>query len=144
MLRPLALVPRKALLLALLLAAGCRPKAGGELSIAQLTAVVAREQGSLAPCYQSALDKKPYDHEFRIQTVLRIRPDGSVAEVTLDQPGIESIGPCLIATIRNWKFPPAAAETRTSLPIVFSPKVVKTLPENLKLPPGFQVLQDPQ
>jgi hypothetical protein len=139
-------MPRRcaeALLVALLLAA-CRHKAEGELSVAQLTAVVAREQDSLTPCYQSALDKAPYDHEFRIQAVLRIRPDGSVAEVTLDQPGIEGIGPCLMATIRNWKFPAAAAETRTSLPIVFSPKVVKTLPENMKLPPGFQVLQDPQ
>jgi hypothetical protein len=137
-----ALIPWAACLA--VLGFGCRPKSGGELSVAQLTAVVAREQASLTPCYQNALDKTPYDHEFRIESVLRIRPDGSVADVSIDQAGLEGVGPCVTAAIRTWKFPPAQAETRTRLPIVFRPKVEKALPENFQLPPGFKVLQGPQ
>jgi hypothetical protein len=132
---------RSAIVLAFLLLAACRAKNRQDLSAAQLTAVVAREQASLAPCYQSALDKMPYEHEFRIETTLQIRPDGRVSEVTLDQPGIEGVGPCIEAAIRTWQFPKAVAATRASLPIVFTPNVEKTLPN---LPPGFQVLQNPQ
>jgi hypothetical protein len=124
---------------AIALLAGCKAKTGQDLSAMQLTAVVAREQGSLTPCYQSALDQKPYEHEFRIEVTLRIQPDGKVSEVSLDQPGIEGVGACVEAAIRNWKFPSAVDETHARLPIIFSPKVEKTLPN---LPPGFKVLQD--
>ena len=132
------------LLIALALCAGCRPSRGHDLSTEQLTAVVAREQGSLDPCYQSALDKTPYDHEFQIQTTLHIRKDGSVANVTLDQAGLRGIGPCVEKAIRAWKFPPAEDETRARLPIIFRPKVERQLPPDLKLPPGFKVVQPPQ
>ena len=122
----------------------CRPTAEHDLSVAQLTEVVAREQGSLDACYQAALDKSPYDHEFRIQTRLYIRKDGSVAKVGLDQTGLRGIGPCVEKTIRSWKFPPAQEETHASLPIIFRPKIEKTLPPDFKLPPGFSVVQPPQ
>jgi len=121
--------------------AGCRPSSGEDLSTEQLTAVVVREQASLEPCYQAGLDRTPYEHEFRIEAELRIRPDGSVAQVKLDQTGLQGLGPCIEKTIRGWRFPQARAETRASLPIVFRPKVEKALPENMKMP-GFRVLQD--
>jgi hypothetical protein len=124
-------------------AAGCQRPSGGDLSIEQLSEVVAREQPSLEPCYQNALDKQAYDHEFRIETELHIRKDGSVAKVGIDQEGIKGVGACIEKTIRSWKFPPAREETHAGLPIIFRPKVVKTLPEDLKLPPGFKVLQGP-
>jgi hypothetical protein len=122
----------------------CRPASGHDLSVDQLTAVVAREQGSLDPCYQTALDKNPYHHEFQIQTTLHIRKDGSVAKVGLDQQGLQGIGPCIEAAIRAWKFPSAQAETHAKLPIIFRPKVVTSLPADLKLPPGFKVLEGPE
>ena len=129
---------------AALCAGACRRHSGGDLSIEQLSGVVAREQASLEPCYQNALDKRPYDHEFRIETRLRIRPDGSVSNVGIDQEGLPGVSPCVEQTIRTWKFPQAREETQASLPIIFRPKVVKTLPEDLKLPPGFQVMQGPE
>ena len=127
-----------------LLGAACQRPSGGDLSVEQLTAVVAREQDALEPCYQTALDKQPYDHEFRIEARLRIRPDGSVSKVGIDKEGLKGVGPCVEKAIRTWKFPPAREETRASLPIIFRPKVVKTLPDDLKLPPGFQVVPPPQ
>jgi hypothetical protein len=126
------------------LLSGCQRPSGGDLSVEQLTAVVAREQASLDPCYQNALDKQPYDHEFRIETRLEIRRDGTVAKVGIDQEGLKGVGACVEKTIRTWKFPDAREETRANLPIIFRPKVVKTLPEDLHLPPGFKVLQPPE
>ena len=106
-----------------------------------MAAVVAREQDSLEPCYQAGLEATPYDHEFRIEAKLKIKPDGSVSKVELDQTGLRGVGPCVSKVILGWKFPTAKAETHAALPIIFRPKVVKTLPEGV-LPPGFQVLQD--
>jgi hypothetical protein len=56
---------------------------------------------------------------------------------------MRGVGACVEQTIRGWKFPPARDPTRASLPIIFQPKVVKTLPEGFKLPQGFQVLPQP-
>jgi hypothetical protein len=115
---------------------------GGELSVQQLSEVVAREQDSLTPCYQAGLDATPYEHEFRIQAVLEIKPDGKVSKVELDQTGLRGLGPCVKKAIQTWQFPTAKAETRASLPIIFRPKVVKSLPDGMQLPPGFKLLQD--
>jgi hypothetical protein len=129
------------LMAAMLFGLGCGSK-GGDLSVAQLSEVVAREQDSLTPCYQAGLDATPYEHEFRLQATLEIKPDGKVSKVQLDQNGLRNVGPCVEKTIRAWQFPTAKAETRASLPIIFRPKVVKTLPDGMQLPPGFKVLQD--
>jgi hypothetical protein len=126
-----------------LASAACGRTGGGDLNVAQLTAVVAREQETLTPCYQSALDRSPYEHEFRLQATLEIRPDGSVESVALDQAGLQGVGPCIEKTIRAWHFPNAKAATRASLPIIFRPKVVQSPPANFKLPPGFEVLEPP-
>ena len=122
-------------------AAGCR-RSGKDLSVAQLSEVVAREQATLEACYQAGLDRTPYDHEFRIQAKLAIRPDGTVEKVEPDQSGLQGLGPCLEKTIRTWRFPQAEEDTLASLPIVFRPKVEKVLPDNIQLPPGFKVLSD--
>jgi hypothetical protein len=122
-------------------ASGCGGSKGGELSVQQLSEVVAREQDSLTPCYQAGLDATPYEHEFRIQAVLEIKPDGKVSKVELDQTGLRGLGPCVEKAIRAWQFPTAKAETRASLPIIFRPKVVKTLPDGTQLPPGFKLFQ---
>ena len=130
--------------LALLCASvGCR-KSGGDLTTRQLSEVVAREQPTLEPCYQAGLDNTPYEHEFRIEATLSIKPDGTVSEVELDQTGLQGMGPCLIKTIRGWRFPEAKAPTHASLPLIFRPKVVERLPDDLQIPPGFEILNDPR
>jgi len=130
------------LFLLLLLWGACSRASGGDLSIDQLNEVVVREHHSLEHCYQTSLDNTPYEHEFRIQADLRIRPDGQVAELELDQAGLRGLGPCIEKTIRSWHFPPAKTETRARLPIVFQPKVLKAAPQNL--PKGFRVLTEEQ
>jgi hypothetical protein len=129
------------LVLALSTSSGCR-KAGGDLSSSQLTDVVAREQPSLEPCYQQGLERTPYEHEFRIETKLTIKPDGSVAKVEMDQNGLQGMGPCIEKTIRTWQFPQAKASTYASLPLIFRPKVVENIPDGV-IPQGFKVLEAP-
>lgn len=111
-----------------------KPTGGGDLSPEQMGQVVAREQPALAVCYQAGLDRTPYEHEFRVQAVLHIRPDGSVATVKLDQTGLSGLGACLEKSIRAWHFPTAQADTHASLPIVFQPTIKKELPPNIQLP----------
>lgn len=130
-----------ALLAIAITSAGCR-KGGGDLSTQQLSDVVAREQPSLEPCYQQGLERTPYEHEFRIETKLTIKPDGSVAKVELDQNGLQGMGPCIEKTLRGWQFPQAKASTYASLPLIFRPKVVENIPDGV-IPPGFKVLQAP-
>jgi hypothetical protein len=108
-----------------------------------MSVVVAEQQESLQSCYQDGLDRTPYEQEFKLQAKLRIRPNGSVSEVQLDQQGLSGLGKCIEQTIRTWQFPPAKNETRASLPLIFHPKVVKSLPQNFGLPPGFHVVEPP-
>jgi len=130
--------------LALMLAVGACRKSGGDLTTHQLSEVVAREQPTLEPCYQAGLDNTPYEHEFRIEAKLSINPDGSVSNVELDQNGLQGMGPCIDKTIRGWRFPQAKAATHASLPLIFRPKVVDRLPDNVQIPPGFEILNDPR
>jgi len=105
-----------------------------------MSEVVTREQPALEHCYQAGLDETPYDHEFQIQAVLRIAPDGRVTDVELDQTGIAGLGNCVKKALRSWQFPQAQVETRAKLPLVFHPKVehIQKPPPHLQLP-GFQV-----
>jgi hypothetical protein len=130
--------------LALIFAGSACRKSGGDLTTQQLSEVVAREQPTLEPCYQAGLDTTPYEHEFRIEAKLAIKPDGTVSEVELDQNGLQGMGPCIEKTIRGWHFPEAKAPTHASLPLIFRPKVVEKLPDNLQIPPGFEILNDPR
>lgn len=125
------------------LLAACRPTTGQELSNEQMSAVVEREQPALEQCYQAGLDQTPYDHEFQIEAVLRIAPNGHVTDVELDQSGIAGLGNCVKKAIRGWRFPQAPVETRAKLPLVFHPKVehITKPPPQLQLPPGFRVLE---
>jgi hypothetical protein len=129
--------------LALMSAGGCR-KSGGDLTTQQLSEVVAREQPTLEPCYQAGLERTPYEHEFRIEAKLSVNPDGTVSNVELDQTGLQGMGPCIEKTIRGWRFPQAKAATHASLPLIFRPKVVQSLPDNIQIPPGFEILNDPR
>lgn len=130
-------------LLCAVAASGCR-KSGGDLSTQQLSEVVTREQPTLEPCYQAGLERTPYEHEFRIEAKLSINPDGTVSKVELDQNGLQGMGPCIDKTIRSWRFPEAKAATHASLPLIFRPKVVESLPDNVQIPPGFKILNDPR
>jgi hypothetical protein len=133
----------RALACILVLLGACSRSSSGELTTEQLTATVAREQPSLEPCYQDGLDRTPYEHEFRIESTLVIKPDGSVSKVKLDQNGLQGMGPCLEKVIRGWRFPTAKSSTHASLPLIFRPKVVESIPEGA-IPPGFKVLGDPK
>jgi hypothetical protein len=98
-------------------------KKGKDLTVEQLTAVIAGQQESLKPCYQAALDKQPDSNEFRIQATLHVAKDGSVQTVELERSPLPNVGPCVEKVVSKWKFPAAEADTYASLPIIFRPTV---------------------
>ncbi|HKU41026.1 MAG TPA: AgmX/PglI C-terminal domain-containing protein [Polyangiales bacterium] len=108
--------------LALLLALGCGKKAK-DLTVEQLTTVVAGHQEALKPCYQAALDKHPDSPEFRMQATLHVAKDGSVQTVELERGPLPTVSSCIEKVVRTWKFPEAEADTYASLPIIFRPTV---------------------
>ena len=108
-------------MLGLLVACSGAPR---DLSEAQLSAVVAREQPGLERCYRSALETHPYEQAINMEALIAIAPSGAVTSVELKGGGgLPGMSPCLVASIRSWKFPTAKDETATSLPIIFRPEV---------------------
>jgi len=108
------------LLVALTVACGDR---GQDLSVQQLTAVVASQQATLKPCYQAALDKQPDSQEFRIQATIHVLKSGEVDTVELERGGLPNVGSCVEKTVKTWKFPPAERDTYATLPIIFRPTI---------------------
>ena len=100
----------------------CRGR-GEDLTVAQLTNVVAAQQDSLRPCYQAALDKQPDSPEFKIQATLHVKKDGNVESVELERGGLPNVGSCVERVVRTWKFPAAQADTYANLPIIFRPTI---------------------
>ena len=105
--------------------AACPAEEGRDLSTAELSRVVDAHRPTLEPCYQAALDRNPYKHEIRIQAVIHIEPSGKVGKVELDQGGLAGMGPCIQRTIESWPFPQAEVPTKTELPIIFKPEILK-------------------
>lgn len=106
-----------------LVAPACQSNKGRDLSVAQLTAVVAANQDQLKPCYQTALDKQPDSQEFRIQATLHVNKGGSVEDVELEKGGLPNVASCVDKVVRSWKFPPAQADTYASMPLIFRPTI---------------------
>lgn len=104
-------------------ALACQSNKGRDLSVAQLTAVVAANQDQLKPCYQNALDKQPDSQEFRIQATLHVNKSGSVEDVELERGGLANVATCVDKVVRAWKFPAAEADTYASMPLIFRPTV---------------------
>jgi len=107
----------------LLLALGCQSSKGQDLSVSQLTAVIAARQDELRPCYQTALDKSPDSQEFRIQATLHVDKSGEVEDVELEKGALPTVAPCVDKVVRTWKFPKAQADTYATMPIIFRPTV---------------------
>jgi hypothetical protein len=105
--------------------AACKPSAGADLSVPQLHDVVAREQPTLTPCYQRALDQKPYKQDIQMQAIIHVRKTGHVAKVSVGDEGLPGMKACVEKAIMSWQFPEAAKDTHASLPIVFRPEPKK-------------------
>jgi hypothetical protein len=106
-----------------LLALGCQGNKGQDLTVAQLTTVIAAHQDQLKPCYQTALDKSPDSQEFRIQATLHVDKDGTVEDVELEKGALPAVMPCVEKAVRSWKFPKAKADTYATMPIIFRPTI---------------------
>jgi tRNA A-37 threonylcarbamoyl transferase component Bud32 len=91
-----------------------RPLARGQLSSAQLTAVVARSKSMLQRCYAGT------DRVLKLEVDMEVLPSGAVSSVQIDgdAPGVDS---CIARTVRGWQFPTAREPTRTRFPVLLMP-----------------------
>jgi len=105
------------------LGAGCSRRG---LSNEELSRVVDAQRGSLDACYNGALAKQPDKRNLDGKARILVAPSGEVAAVDIegDLP-LEGLEACLREAITDWQFPPAEAETRTTLPLLFRADVVR-------------------
>jgi hypothetical protein len=124
---------RKALLLGLLLLAGCagRTAATGaalQPAIAESTATGAQisavvrdpdNQAVLRRCYERALKSAGRATNGRVAVTVFVGPSGSVQRVALAiPPRLEMIGPCIRSAISRWTFPTNSVEYGAQFPLV--------------------------
>lgn len=102
---------------------GCQGKKGQDLTVEQLTTVVAANQEQLRPCYQTALDKEPETAEFRLEATVHVGKSGEVADVEVERGRLAGLAPCVEKVVRGWKFPAAKADTHATLPLIFRPTI---------------------
>jgi hypothetical protein len=94
--------------------------AGGDLAVgahwseANIQAVVAREQRTLAPCLREEAQRSP-DWAGQIPLEFAIGNDGRVARLWIDEPRLKSgrLHECLLATLRRWRFEPFPGQQPT-------------------------------
>ncbi len=85
---------------------------GGDLVVARydaadIQAVVAREQRTLAPCFRAEAQRSPgFSGEVPVE--FAIGNDGRVAQLWIDQPAFKrgELHDCLLRTLRTWSFKP--------------------------------------
>jgi len=101
---------------------GNRSTAGkGELTAAQLSAVVRRGKTNLQRCYETAARSSGKDDTVRMDVSVTISAAGNVKKVNASGPGLPGMDKCIERSVRMWRFPASGGDTETRFPIVFSP-----------------------
>jgi hypothetical protein len=85
---------------------------GGDLVVARydpadIQAVVAREQRTLAPCFRAEAQRSP-GFAGEVPVEFAIGNEGRVAQLWIDQPSLKhgELHDCLLRTLRTWSFRP--------------------------------------
>jgi hypothetical protein len=95
--------------------------ASGGLKAAQLSTVVSRGKMELQRCYEAALRLSPSDQTIRLDVDITVGLSGMVTSVKTRGRALGDMDGCISRTVRTWRFPNAAEETRTTFPVVFQP-----------------------
>jgi len=94
---------------------------GGQLTQAQLSAVVNGGRKNLQRCYETALRSSNSTETIRLDVDIQVSASGNVTNVrTLGKalPGMEE---CIARTVKMWRFPMSGEDVQTRFPVVFQP-----------------------
>lgn len=100
-----------------------RPSAGqqGQLTAAQLSAVVLRGRKNLQRCYETALRGSQSGETVRLDVEIEVSPNGNVTVARASGKGLPGMDECITRTVKMWRFPSSGEATQTRFPVVFQP-----------------------
>lgn len=95
-----------------------------ELNALQVQETVARyREGLQRTCWLPALEARDPSapSAARVSTTVTVAPSGSVQSVATsgEAPGYPRLAPCIVAHLRQWRFPAARGSSVASIPFVF-------------------------
>jgi hypothetical protein len=93
----------------------------GQLTAAQLSAVVNNGRKNLQRCYETALRGANSNETVRLDVDIQVSPSGNVTSVRTSGKGLPGMDDCLTRTVRMWRFPMSGETTQTRFPVVFQP-----------------------
>jgi hypothetical protein len=93
----------------------------GQLTAAQLSAVVLNGRKNLQRCYETALRGANSNETVRLDVDIQVSPSGNVTSVHTSGKGLPGMDDCLTRTVRMWRFPMSGETTQTRFPVVFQP-----------------------
>ena len=93
----------------------------GQLTAAQLSAVVLNGRKNLQRCYETALRGANSNETVRLDVDIQVSPSGNVTSVRTSGKGLPGMDDCLTRTVKMWRFPMSGEITQTRFPVVFQP-----------------------
>ena len=100
---------------------GARGSSGShDVSGPALAQVVTQNQRSLGLCYERVLKHDNTLKRAKVTTKVKVGVSGAVKSVTVEDPEFRNseIGNCLVATMKQWHFPPNGEEYETEIPLL--------------------------
>ncbi len=97
-----------------------RSRASTELTSDQIRAVVRREGSGVQRCYETFARQSGQAPAMRIDVDVTIGGSGTVTRAVARGRSFGTVGQCIERTVRRWRFPRTGAESRVSIPFVFT------------------------
>ncbi len=89
---------------------------------ADIVGTIRRNQAGVKACYERAL-KRDHNLVSRLQVDVRVRPTGSVEQVSIAGPvATTDLGSCIRNNIKAWQFPPAGEAYASQFPLILVPR----------------------
>lgn len=91
------------------------------LSSSQVRAIVTKNRPMLQRCYEQAARASGSQQAVRIDVRLNVSPSGAVTKADVTGPSVGNLKPCILSTVKRWRFPASAENTEVPFPLVFQP-----------------------
>lgn len=91
------------------------------LSSSQVRAIVTKHRPLLQRCYEQAARASGSQDTIRIDVRLNVSESGAVTNASLNGPNLGNLKPCILNTVKRWRFPASSEMTEVPFPLVFQP-----------------------
>lgn len=91
------------------------------LNSSQVRAIVTKHRPMLQRCYEQAARASGAQQSIRIDVRLSVSESGAVRSANVDGPNLGNLKPCILNTVKRWRFPASQEATEVPFPLVFQP-----------------------